>query len=67
MQKLWKIILPLLVVAGLVVAVLTQKGVINAEIPVDYNPDPYPLTPNNACPEKGPDSQLPQSPHATKL
>lgn len=56
MQKLWKIILPLIVVAGLIVAVLTQKGVINAEIPVDYNPDPYPLTPNNACPEKAPGS-----------
>lgn len=63
MQKLWKIILPLLVVVGLIAAFLTQKGVINAEIPVDYNPDPYPLTPENVCVEKGATSQAQNSSH----
>tara|TARA_A100000171_G_scaffold24514_2_gene22772 strand:+ start:1178 stop:1384 length:207 start_codon:yes stop_codon:yes gene_type:complete len=43
MQNILRYGIPLLIVIGIIVAILNFKGVINSEIPVDYNPDPYPL------------------------
>lgn len=50
MKNNLRYVIPLLIVAGLIFAVLNYKGVINSEIPVDYNPDPYPLTQEKECP-----------------
>lgn len=49
MKQNLKYLIPIVIVFGIVLAILNFKGVINSEIPVDYNPDPYPLH-QNECP-----------------
>ena len=61
MRIFWKVVLPILVIVGLALAFLTHKGVINAEIPVDYNPDPYPLQNRETCDTKALPSAKPKS------
>lgn len=52
MKAYWPYILPLLVVLGFAVAILNFEGAINSEIPVDRDPDPFPLSPEKCPPEE---------------
>lgn len=50
MKQVLKYGVPVVVVLGMILAMLTFKGVINSEIPVDYHPDPSPLH-QKTCPD----------------